>query len=64
MPRDPIALAVAAAALAAALRSPPAPSPFVAGPPAPFAAGPPAPGPVRRTLAAVVDAADAILPCR
>jgi hypothetical protein len=40
------------------------PAPFVAGPPAPFVAGPPAPGPVRRTLAAVVDAADAILPYR
>jgi len=72
MARDPLALTVAAAALFAALNQ--APPPPVAAPapwPAPVAAPPPwqapvphAPGPVRRTIAAAIDAADRILPYR
>jgi hypothetical protein len=76
MARDPLALTVAAAALAVALnQAPPAPVAAPAPWPAPVAAPAPwpapvlapvphNPGPVRRTLTAVIDAADRILPYR
>jgi hypothetical protein len=66
MARDPLALTVAAAALAVALnQAPPAPVAAPAPWPAPVLAPVPQnPGPVRRTLAAVIDAADRILPYR